>query len=133
MPRYDPNVSNSNLTPIVYEDEATFAGVNGTLAVTTAAITAPNNATTQLIAANTGKIIKIVSLVVICNNAITTVTFRGTSTAISAAFPFAAYGGMVLPFNPAGWITSPVSEPIRVEVDPAGAATAVHARYIEVG
>jgi hypothetical protein len=64
-----------------------------------------------VIAAVTGKAIRVHSLVQQAGVTETTIEYQsGTSGAISPTFHSGIHGGVVLPFNPAGWFETDVGE-----------------------
>lgn len=57
------------------------------------------------------------------------VNFTSNASAISAVFPLAANGGLVLPFNEHGWFETAVGEALNINLSVA-TATAVQVQYI---
>ena len=82
-------------------------------------------------APGTGIKIRVLSLVAVSGSAANTMTLRSATTAISAGFPFAANGGMVLNENPNGWFQTEANEALNVNLS-GGTLVAVHITYILV-
>ena len=57
------------------------------------------------------------------------VNFLSNASAISAVFPLAANGGLVLPFNEHGWFETAVGEALNINLSVA-TATGVQVQYI---
>ena len=60
--------------------------------------------------------IRVISLVAVAGAASNTLTFRSATTAISAGFPLAANGGMVLNENTSGWFQTAANEALNVNI-----------------
>lgn len=82
----------------------------------------------QVVAAVTGARIRVLSLAAI-TTAANSVKFMSASTDISATFPLAANGGLVLPFNEHGWFETAVGEAFNVNLS-AATATGISIQYI---
>ena len=65
--------------------------------------------------------IRVISVVAVCGVAANTMTLRSATTAISAGFPFAANGGMVLNENASGWFQTAAGEALNVNLSGANA------------
>jgi len=76
---------------------AGFAGATvNNLAIST-------SASADLVNAVTGKIIRVTSLFIVCDSAVTVKFQSGASTDLTGALSFAANGGIALTFNEKGW------------------------------
>jgi hypothetical protein len=88
-----------------------------------------------IVAAVSGKKIRILALSVLTGATATTITFNSKSaqagSAISCLYANAANGGLVLPYNPLGWFETVLSEGFSATTG-AGATTGVHVVYVEV-
>lgn len=86
-----------------------------------------------LVAAVTGKVIRVVALVAIPGATATTSTFNtkgsGAGVAISGTFDIAARTPFVLPFNPAGWFQTTSGEGLSVTTG-AGSTTGYQVVYV---
>ena len=104
---------------------ATDALMNGLTALTPtpAAITASSSGATTIVSAVTSKKIRVVSAFVVCTSAVS-VNFQShtTTTTKTGVMPFAANGGLVLPFNPVGWFDTVAGEALDINL---GGAVAV--------
>lgn len=118
-----------NVSPMI----AKLALPNGTFAqVKRAYVDAASNATTELIPADAGLVFRVLNLVMLHGGTAGTVTFKSGTDAISCTFSNAANGGMVLPFNTAGWLqTLDVDKALNVTVS-TSSACGVLVNYIEV-
>jgi hypothetical protein len=67
--------------------------------------------------------------VVLVSTAANSVKFLSAATQISATFPLAANGGVVLPFNDHGWFETAVSEALNLNMT-AATSTGVQVHYI---
>ena len=85
---------------------------------------------TALVAAVAGIKYRILAVCVISTLA-NTVKFQSASTDISATFPLAASGGMVLPFNEHGWFETSINEALNINMGTA-TATGVQIQYIKI-
>lgn len=75
--------------------------------------------------------IRVMSVAVVATLA-NVVTFKsGAATAISAAFPLGANGGMVLPFNEHGWFETATGEALVLNMGTA-TATGVQVQYARI-
>ena len=59
------------------------------------------------------------------------VTFKSNTTSISGAYPLAANGGIVLPYNEHGWFETAAGEALNVDLSVA-TATAITLQYIRI-
>jgi hypothetical protein len=95
-------------------------------------VNASSTGNNELVAApGSGIKIRVMSVAVVAGVSANTVTFKSASTAISADFPFAANGGMVLNENPSGWFQTAAGEALNVSLSGA-TAVAVSITYILV-
>lgn len=85
----------------------------------------------SIVAAVTGKKIKVLALHAQAGGTATTIVFNSASTAISPIYANAANGGVVLSFNPAGWFQTNVAEALTATTG-AGSSTGITLTYIEV-
>lgn len=85
----------------------------------------------SLVAAVTGKHIRVLAYIVQCGSSATTVVFNSDSSAITPTFANAANGGAVVGFNPVGWFETNAGEALTVTTG-SGATTGVLVRYVEV-
>jgi hypothetical protein len=84
-----------------------------------------------VVAAITNAKIRVLSVAVVATLA-NVVTFKsGASTAISAAFPLGANGGIVLPFNEHGWFETAAGEALVINMGTA-TATGVQVQYVRI-
>lgn len=87
-----------------------------------------------VVAAVSGKRIRVVALVAQCAATATTITFNskpaGAGTAISSAFANGINGALVLGFNPAGWFETVAGEGLTATTG-SGSATGVTVVYVE--
>jgi len=86
---------------------------------------------TTLVAAVAGKKIRVLALTVI-STAANSVHFRSLATPITATFPLAANGGVVLPVNELGWFETAVGEALVVNMSTITAA-GMQIVYVMVG
>jgi hypothetical protein len=63
-----------------------------------------------------GIMIRVISLVAVAGAVANTLTMRSGTTAISAGFPIAANGGMVLNENSSGWFQTAANEALNVNL-----------------
>lgn len=86
----------------------------------------------SIVAAVTGKIIRVISLAMVAGATATNITFNskpaGAGTAISALFANGANGGAVLPFNEKGWIDTNSGEGLTATTG-TGATTGIQIVY----
>jgi len=80
-----------------------------------------------VVAAVTGMRIRVISLALV-TTAVNSVKFQSNAVDISALWPLGANGGLVLPFNEHGWMTTAVGEALNVNLSVA-TATGVHITY----
>ena len=83
--------------------------INDNVAVKSAAINPNSTGANTLVAAIPNLRIRVVGGFLVSTSA-NIVTFTSDTTAISGAMPFAANGGMVLPYNRWGWFTTETGE-----------------------
>lgn len=81
-----------------------------------------------VVAAVAGARIRVLSVVLVSTLA-NSVKFMSASTDISATFPLAANGGVVLPFNEHGWFETAIGEALNLNMT-AATATGVQVHYI---
>lgn len=81
----------------------------------------------SLVAAISNAKIRVLGFAVV-TTASNTVKFRSNTTDISAAFPLAANGGVVLPFNEHGWFETSVGQALQINLS-AATSTAVQLQY----
>jgi hypothetical protein len=81
-----------------------------------------------IIAAVAGARIRVLSVVMVSTLA-NSVKFMSAATDISATFPLAANGGLVLPFNEHGWFETVVGEALNLNMT-AATATGTQIHYI---
>lgn len=86
---------------------------------------------TQIVAAATGRRIRVVSLLVVTTLA-NSVHLRSSATPILATLPLAANGGVALPLNEYGYCETAVGEALSVNMTVA-TATGVQVVYCLVG
>lgn len=88
-----------------------------------------------VVAAVTGKKIRVVALVAKAGGTATNATFTtkpaGSGTAISPVFANGANGDTILPFNPMGWFETSAGQGLSVTTG-AGSSTGILVGYIEV-
>ena len=84
-----------------------------------------------LVAAVTGKRIRVLAAFAVAGATATNLTFNSASNAISPLLANAANGGEVLPFNPAGWFQTVAGEALTVTTG-AGSTTGIGVVYVEV-
>jgi len=106
------------------------ATVTGTPKFAFANIAASQTAS-SLVAAVTGKKIRVLSVYAVAGGTATNLTFNSASSAISALFANAANGGEVLPFSPIGWFETVAAEALTVTTG-AGSTTGIGVVYVEV-
>ena len=87
---------------------------------TKVAISAASSGDNTLLAAITGKAIRVHSLFFIASSAVN-IRFESAAggTALTGVMEFAANGGMVLPFNPDGWFETVAGELLNLELSGA--------------
>ena len=87
-----------------------------------ASVNASSSGNTQLVAApGAGQKIRIMSMVVVCGVAATSMKLQSGTTDITALFAFAANGGMVLNENRYGWFQTAAGEALNVNLSGANA------------
>jgi hypothetical protein len=80
------------------------------------------------VAAVAGRGIRVLSMVAVAGGTVS-VNMLSAATAISATFPLAANGGIVLPFNEHGWFQTADGEALNINLSGA-VATGVSIQYI---
>lgn len=85
----------------------------------------------SLVAAVTGKRIRVLWVYALAGGTATDLTFNSASTAISPLLANGANGGEVLPPNDHGWFQTAVGEALTVTTG-AGATTGIGVGYVEV-
>lgn len=85
---------------------------------------------TQLIAAATGFKYRVLQVAIVTTLA-NAVKFQSATNDISATFPLAANGGVVLPYNQFGWFETNQNEALNVNLGTA-TATGVQLQYIAI-
>ena len=108
---------------VVYQTQAAMVskgmGRTGMWKFYSAELDVPAGATTELVAAVTGKQIRVVGLVGVANVS-GTVTLKSSTTAISGDIPVAACGGIVMPIMSAAsvpvcaWATTAAGEALQI-------------------
>lgn len=98
--------------------------------VISAFVNASASGSTEIVAAKTGKSIRVVSAAIVTTLA-NSVKFLSASTDISATWPLGANGGIVLPYNDHGWCQTADSEALNINLS-ASTATGVHVEYVVV-
>jgi hypothetical protein len=86
----------------------------------------------SMIAAVSGKIIRVLSVYALCGGTATTLTFNSNSAAISALLANAANGGEVLPYHPQGWFETAEDQALTVTTSAEGSTTGVGITYVLV-
>lgn len=92
---------------------------------------AASQTATTLVAAVSGKIIRVISFAHQCGATGTTITYNSDSSAITPLFPNGANGGGVFTDNEKGWFETDVGEALTVTTG-AGSTTAILVGYILV-
>lgn len=81
-------------------------------------VTVTSLGSNEVIAAITGKRIRVVGLAVITTLA-NAIKFMSAATGISATLPLGANGGVVLPFNEHGWFQTAEGEALNINLGTA--------------
>lgn len=89
------------------------------------------SSTTAVVAAVTGKKIRVIALAMVAGDTATDITFKSGSTAISPLFANAANGGAVLGVNEHGWFETTEGAALNAVTD-TGSNTGILVTYIEV-
>lgn len=101
----------------------------------TKADVAASQTDSSIIAAVSGKKLRVISMVAVCGANATDLTFNtkpsGSGTAITGVFQNAANGGEVLPFNQSGWFETNAGEGLTATTG-AGSTTGITMTYVEV-
>lgn len=109
----------SNLVGRVSASAETSTVYNGTTAVTPvfAAISGSTSGDNTLVAADSTKKIRVFALSIVAASAVN-VRFESAAggTALTGVMSFAANGGYVLPFNPAGWFETAANQLLNMEL-----------------
>lgn len=97
-----------------------------------AAVAATTLGDNTLVAAVTGKSIRVLALVLVASGGANTVRFESDAggTALTGQMDLAADGQLVLPYNPAGWAATVAGELLNLELS-AGTAVAGVVTYVE--
>jgi hypothetical protein len=98
--------------------------------IQTAFVNASSLGSNVFVAAVPGKVIRVVQCALVTTLA-NSVKFLSAATDISATFPLAANGGLVLPFDEHGWFHTAEGEALNVNLSVA-TATGVQISYIAV-
>ena len=85
----------------------------------------------QVVAAVTGKRIRVLAVALVTGGTATTAVFNSAADAISMTFQNAANGGAVLPHNPIGWFETDAGEALTVTTG-AGSTTGIQVVYVPV-
>lgn len=106
---------------------------NGQLVqVKRAFVNAASNATTELLAAVSDAVFRVLSLIMLQGGTAGSVTLKSGTDAISPLFANAANGGMALPFNQHGWFqTNVINEALNVTVSNSSDCGVI-INYIEI-
>lgn len=91
-------------------------------------VNASSLGSTQIIAAQTGMSIRVISCAAVSTLA-NSIKFQSNATDISATFPLGANGGLVMPFNEHGWVQTNIGEALNINLS-VGTATGVQINYI---
>jgi hypothetical protein len=81
-----------------------------------------------VVAAVSGKRIRVLAVAFLCGATATDATLNSGSTAISPLFANAANGGAVLPFMPVGWFETAIGEALTLTTG-AGSTTGIAVIY----
>lgn len=98
------------------------------LSVKSAFLNAANIGATLVIPAAPGMSIRIISLVIVSSLA-NSVSFSSDANPITATFPLAANGGVVMSFNEHGWAQTDEGEALNINMS-AASATGVQLNYM---
>jgi hypothetical protein len=85
----------------------------------------------SVVAAVSGRAIRVVALACQCGATATNITFNSASTAISMTFQNAANGGEILPRNDLGWFQTVAGEALTATTG-TGSTTGVQVVYVEI-
>src|SRR5574343_200557 len=87
-----------------------------------------------IVSAVTSKSIFVVSLFFICSNSVGVRFESGAGgTALTGVMHYPAHGGIVLPFNSAGWVKTVAGQLLNMELSIAGSATVSGSlQYVEI-
>lgn len=100
------------------------------IAIKTAFVNASALGSTVVLAATTGGIIRVLSLVVVTTLA-NNIKLLSAATDITATYPLGANGGIVMPFTEIGWVDTNESEALNINMSVA-TPTGITVRYIIV-
>lgn len=97
-----------------------------------AAVAATTLGNNTLVAAVTGKSIRVLALVLVASGGANTVRLESDAdgTALTGQMDLAADGQLVLPYNPAGWVVTVAGELLNLELSAATAVAGV-VLYVE--
>lgn len=85
-------------------------------------VNASSSGNNELVAAaGAGIKIRVISLVAVCGASANSMKLQSATTDISALFPFAGNGGMVLNENASGWFATAANEALNVNLSGATA------------
>ena len=85
---------------------------------------------TQVVAAQGASVrVRVLSVLVVATLGVT-VKFQSATTDITAGFPLAANGGMVLPYNPHGWFETAANEALNINLG-LGTATGCQITWVQ--
>jgi hypothetical protein len=85
----------------------------------------------EIVAAVSGKKIRVLAVVAVAGGTATNLTFNSASAAISPLLANGTNGGEVLPYNPHGWFQTVAGEALTVTTG-AGSTTGILILYIEI-
>lgn len=98
--------------------------------VNRAFVNASLSGNTELVAAQgVGVRVRVLSIAVVATLAVT-IKFQSATTDITAGFPVAATGGMVLPYNPHGWFETTANEALNINLG-IGTATGCQITWVQ--
>lgn len=92
---------------------------------------AASSTNSVVVAAVPGRVIRVLSLAILCGATGTVATLNSGSTAISMQFQNGANGGAVLPHNDYGWFETAIGEALTLTTG-AGTTTGIQVNYVEV-
>ena len=104
------------------------------LPIKQAVINASTIGDNTIVSAVTDKSIFVVSLFFLCSNSVGVRFESGAGgTALTGVMHFPAHGGVVLPFNSAGWVKTAEGALLNIELSIAGSATVSGSlQYVEI-
>jgi hypothetical protein len=86
---------------------------------------------TSVVAAVTGKKIRVIAVSMVAGGTATNVTFNTATTALSPLYALGINGVVVLPYNPAGWFETVAGDALTVTTG-TGATTGISVTYAAV-